>query len=65
MALRWLNAVNAYSVLLVSQAIRIFPRAHARGKGGGGREGKIRLVRCARFSFRLPECWQSQSNSVM
>ena len=26
---------------LVSQAIRIFPRAHARGKGGGGREGKI------------------------
>ena len=49
--------------LLVSQAIRIFPRAHARGKGGGGREGKIRLVRCARFSFRLPECWQSQSNS--
>ena len=33
------------------------------GKGGGGREGKIRLVRCARFSFRLPECWQSQSNS--
>ena len=49
--------------LIVSQAIRIFPRAHARGKGGGGREGKIRLVRCARFSFRLPECWQSQSNS--
>ena len=48
---------------IVSQAIRIFPRAHARGKGGGGREGKIRLVRCARFSFRLPECWQSQSNS--
>ena len=45
---------------LVSQAICIFPRAHARGKGGGGREGKIRLVRCARFSFRLPECWQSQ-----
>ena len=48
---------------LVSQAIRIFPRgAHARGKGGGGREGKIRLVTCARFLFRLPECWQSQSN---
>ena len=46
--------------ILVSQAIRIFPRAHARGKGGGGREGKIRLVRCARFSFHLPECWQSQ-----
>ena len=40
---------------IVSQAIRIFPRAHARGKGGGGREGKIRLARCARFSFRLPE----------
>ena len=40
-------------VLLVSQAIRIFPRgAHARGKGGGGREGKIRLVTCARFSFQ-------------
>ena len=50
-------------VALVSQAIRIFPRgAHARGKGGGGREGKIRLVTCARFLFRLPECWQSQSN---
>ena len=47
---------------LVSQAICIFPRAHVRGKGGGGREGKICLVRCARFSFRLPECWQSQSN---
>ena len=32
-------------MLIVSQAIRIFPRgAHARGKGGGGREGKIRLV---------------------
>ena len=27
-------------VHVVSQAIRIFPRAHARGKGGGGREGK-------------------------
>ena len=39
-------------ITLVSQAIRIFPRAHARGKGGGGREGKIRLVRCARFSFQ-------------
>ena len=25
---------------LVSQAIRIFPRAHVRGKGGGGREGR-------------------------
>ena len=37
---------------LVSQASRIFPRAHARGKGGGGREGKIRLVRCAGFSFQ-------------
>ena len=48
------------SKALVSQASRIFPRAHARGKGGGGREGKIRLVRCAGFSFRLPECWQSQ-----
>ena len=31
-------------------------------EGGGGREGKIRLVTCARFFFRLPECWQSQSN---
>ena len=31
-------------------------------EGGGGREGKIRLVICARFLFRLPECWQSQSN---
>ena len=30
--------------ILVSQAIRIFPRAHARRKGGGGRDGKIRLV---------------------
>ena len=39
-------------VSLVSQAIRLFPRAHARRKGGGGREGKIRLVRCARFSFQ-------------
>ena len=30
---------------LVSQAVRIFPRgAHARGKGGGGRNEKIRLV---------------------
>ena len=37
---------------LVSQASRIFPRAHARGNGGGGREGKIRLVRCAGFSFQ-------------
>ena len=37
---------------LVSQAIRFFPRAHARGKRGGGREGKIRLVRCARVPFQ-------------
>ena len=38
---------------LVSQAIRIFPHgAHAWGKGGRGREGKIRLVRCARFLFQ-------------
>ena len=30
---------------LVSQAIRIFPRAHARGKGGGGSaRGKIRMA---------------------
>ena len=37
---------------LVSQAIRIFLHgAHARGKGGGGREGKISLVRCARSLF--------------
>ena len=49
--------------ILVSKAIRIFPRgAHARGKVGRGREVKIRLVRCARFSIRLPECWQGQSN---
>ena len=41
---------------LVSQAIRIFPRAHARGKGGG--EGKKNTS--GKFSFRLPECWQSQ-----
>ena len=55
--------VHGAGARLVSQAIRIFPRgAHARGKGGGGREGKIRLVTCARFLFRLPECWQSQSN---
>ena len=40
-------------ISLVSQAIRIFPRgAHAQGKGGGGREGKIRLVTCARCSFQ-------------
>ena len=32
---------------IVSQAIRIFPRAHARRKGGGGREGK-------HFSFPSP-----------
>ena len=40
---------------LVSQASRIFPRAHARYGGGRGKEGKIRLVTIARFSFRLPE----------
>ena len=40
-------------VVYVSQAIRMFPRgAHARGKGGGGREGKMRLVTCARFSLQ-------------
>ena len=50
---------------VVWQAIRIFPRgAHARGERGWGREGKIRLVIhvCARFSFHLPEFWESQSN---
>ena len=42
-----------YTRNLVSQAIRIFPRgAHAQGKGGGEREGKVRLVTCTRFSFR-------------
>ena len=53
--------VPLYSICLASHPY--FPRgAHARGKGGGGREGKICLVRCARFSFCLLECWQSQSN---
>ena len=33
---------RAYAIPLVSQAIRIFPRAHARGKGGG--EGKEKYV---------------------
>ena len=37
----WLSANPERGISLVSQAIRIFPRAHARGKGGGGREGKI------------------------
>ena len=32
-------------------------------KGGGEGERKTRLVRCARFSFRLPECWQGHSQS--
>ena len=40
-----------------------FPRgALARGKGGGEREGKIRLVTCARFLFRLPSPFSIQSN---
>ena len=46
---------NVYSPVtgLVLQAIRIFPcGAHARGKGGRGREGKIRQVTCARFLFQ-------------
>ena len=30
--------VYAYAAIVL-QAFRIFPRAHARGKGGGGREG--------------------------
>ena len=37
--------------MLVSQAIRIFPRAHARGKGGGGREGKIGFCSKAECNF--------------
>ena len=49
---RALELLPAAGADLVSQAIRIFPRAHAREKGGGGREGKKRLVRCARFSFQ-------------
>ena len=41
-----------------------------RGKVGGGREGKIRLVRCARFSFRLRnvgranQIWSIQNNYI-
>ena len=38
---------------LVSQAIRIFPRAHVRGKGGGGREGMNLPRACARGKIRM------------
>ena len=39
------RTANTPLLILVSQAIRIFPcGAHARGKGGGGREGNICLV---------------------
>ena len=49
--------------LATSQAIRVFLVVRmCGGKGTGEGKEKIRLVTCARFSFCLPECWQSQSN---
>ena len=39
---RMQGCLHSYApwILVASHAIRIFPRAHARGKGGGRREGK-------------------------
>ena len=44
---------------LVSQAIRIFPRAHARGKGGGGkgRTGKMCKGSVPKWNVILLRCF--------
>ena len=50
--------------IIVSQASRIFCVRMRLERGGKGGKEKIRLVTIARFSFRLPDLWQSNEISA-